>query len=140
MVSIFILVFFHTMDKRQFLLEYCSWCESWKIPNNTEINHIMVSFADHYNAISIERLPSKTKIGKDSWERFMKIILFCVSPSFPQLQRLFFFIKNIKKTTLQQVAGGNTPNIVLKRMLRYFLKTLPFKKILQFQEKKCFFY
>ena len=26
----------------------------------------MVSFTDHYNAISIDRLPSKTKIGKDS--------------------------------------------------------------------------
>ena len=94
-VSIFILVFFHTMDKRQFLLEYCSWCGSWKIPNNSEINHIMVSFADHYNAISIERLSSKTKIGKYSWERFMKIILFYVCPRFPQLQR-FFFIKNTK--------------------------------------------
>ena len=51
-----------------------------------------------------------------------------------------FLLKTQKTTTLQQVAGGNTPNIVLKRMLRYFLKTPPFKKILQFQEKKCFFY
>ena len=38
-----------------------------KIANNTMINRIMVSFTDHYNAISIDRLPSKTKIGKDSW-------------------------------------------------------------------------
>ena len=38
-----------------------------KIASNTKINHIMVSFTDHYNAISIDRLPSKTKIGKDSW-------------------------------------------------------------------------
>ena len=37
------------------------------IANNTKINHLMVSFADHYNAISIERLPSKAKTGKDSW-------------------------------------------------------------------------
>ena len=37
-----------------------------KIANNTKIIHRMVSFADHYNAISIDRLPSKTKIGKDS--------------------------------------------------------------------------
>ena len=36
------------------------------IANNTKINHLMVSFTDHYNAISIERLPSKAKIGKDS--------------------------------------------------------------------------
>ena len=38
-----------------------------KIANNTKINHIMVSFTNHYNAISIDRLPSKTKIGKYSW-------------------------------------------------------------------------
>ena len=35
-----------------------------KIANNTKINHVMVSFTDHYNAISLERLPSKVKIGK----------------------------------------------------------------------------
>ena len=65
-----------------------------KIANNTKIIHIMVSFTDHYNAISIDRLSSKTKIGKDSWNL---IILFYVSPRSPQLQRLFFFIKNTKK-------------------------------------------
>ena len=37
-----------------------------KIANNTNINHIMVSFTDLYNAISIDTLPSKTKIRKDS--------------------------------------------------------------------------
>ena len=36
-----------------------------KIANNTKINQIMVSFTDHYNAISFERLPPKTKIQKD---------------------------------------------------------------------------
>ena len=35
-----------------------------KIANNTKINHIMVSFINYYHAISIDRLPSKTKIGK----------------------------------------------------------------------------
>ena len=35
-------------------------------------------------------------------------------------------------TCLQQVTGGNTPNLVLKRMLRYFLKIPTLKKILQF--------
>ena len=34
--------------------------------------------------------------------------------------------------SLQQVTGGNTPNFVLKRMLRHFLKIPPLKKILQF--------
>ena len=36
-----------------------------KIDNSTKINHIMVSFTDHYHGISLDRLPSKTKIGKD---------------------------------------------------------------------------
>ena len=35
-------------------------------------------------------------------------------------------------TSLQQVTAGNTPNFALKRMLRYFLKIPPLKKILQF--------
>ena len=98
----------------------------------------MLSFTDHCNAISIDRLPSKTKIGEDSWKRFMKIILFYVGPSSPLLQRLSL-LKTQKTTTLQQVIGGNTPNIALKRTLRYFLKTPPLKKILQFHEKNCFF-
>ena len=36
-----------------------------KIANDTKINHIIVSFSNHYNAISLDRIPSKTKIGKD---------------------------------------------------------------------------
>ena len=28
-----------------------------KIANNTNINHMMVSFTDHYNAIYLDRLP-----------------------------------------------------------------------------------
>ena len=35
-------------------------------------------------------------------------------------------------TSFQQVTGGNTPNLVLKRMLRYFLNIPPLKKILPF--------
>ena len=35
-----------------------------KIANNTKINHIMVSFTDQYNAISIDRLPQKLKLEK----------------------------------------------------------------------------
>ena len=34
--------------------------------------------------------------------------------------------------SLQKVTGGNTPNLLLKRILRYFLKIPPLKKILQF--------
>ena len=35
-------------------------------------------------------------------------------------------------TSLQQVTGGNTPSLVLMRMLTYFLLIPPLKKILQF--------
>ena len=35
-----------------------------EIANSTKMNHIMVSFTDNYNAISLDRLPSKTKTGK----------------------------------------------------------------------------
>ena len=31
-----------------------------------KINHIMVFFTDHYNAISIDRLPAKNKTERDS--------------------------------------------------------------------------
>ena len=37
-----------------------------KIAKNTKINHVVVSFANHYIAISIDRLSSKTNIGKYS--------------------------------------------------------------------------
>ena len=88
----------------------------------------MVSFTDDYNATPLTD-PQKLKLEKI---QDTLIILFYVSPSSPQLQRLFFFIKSTKTTSLQQVTGGNTPNLVLKRMLRYFLKIPPLKKILQF--------
>ena len=104
-----------------------------KIANNRKINHITVSFTDLYNAISIDRLPSKTQIIKDSW-CFKKF--FNVSPSSPQVQRIGFFIKKKKKMTLQQVTGRNTTNFVLKRLLGHFLKTPPLKKILEFQDWK----
>ena len=36
--------------------------------------------------------------------------------------------------SLQQLIAGNTPNLVLKTMLRYFQKIPPLKKIFQFQD------
>ena len=59
---------------------------------------------------------------------------------FSSATKTSFFIKNTQKNIVQQVTGGNTPNIVLKRMVIYFLKTPPLNKILQFQEKIWFFY
>ena len=82
----------------------------------------MVSFTDYDNAISIDRLSSKTKIGKDSWKRFMKIILLCKPEFSSTTKTCIFLLKTQRTTTLQQVTSGKTPNIVLQRMLRYFLK------------------
>ena len=69
------------------------WCLYWyKIANNIKINHIMVSFTNHYNAISIDRLPSKAKIGKDSW--YFNNSLLC-KPKVSSSTNTFF-IKNTK--------------------------------------------
>ena len=51
-----------------------------KMVSNTKINHIMVSFTDHYDAIFIDRFPSKTKLEKIDGTL---IILFYVSVSSP---------------------------------------------------------
>ena len=37
-----------------------------------------------------------------------------------------------RTTSLQQVTAGNTQNLVFKRILRYFLKVPPLKKMLKF--------
>ena len=50
----------------------------------------------------------------------MKMIPLC-KPVFLSYKD-FFFIKTQKTTILQQVTGGNTTNIILKRMLWYFSK------------------
>ena len=53
----------------------------------------MVSFTDNYSAISIDRLPSKIKIGKDSW--YFNNSLLC-KPEFSPATKTSFFIKNTK--------------------------------------------
>ena len=68
----------------------------------------------------------KLKLEKDSRKRFMKIILSC-QPEFSSARNTFFLLKTQKAATLQQVTGGKTADIVLKRMLIYFPKTLPLK-------------
>ena len=65
-----------------------------KIANNTKINHIMVSFTDHYNAISIDRLPSKSKIGKDSCN-FNNSLLS--KPEVSSATETFLFLLKTKK-------------------------------------------
>ena len=50
-----------------------------------------------------------------------------------------YFIENTKKTTiLQQVTGGNTPNLVLKRMQGHFLKNPLLKKKIEYQDYEAY--
>ena len=69
-----------------------------------KINHIMVSFTDHYNANLIDRFPSKTKIGKDPW--YFSDSLLC-KPELSLSTKTFLFLSRTQNaTTLQQVTGG----------------------------------
>ena len=88
----------------------------------------MLSCTGLYHPISIDRLPLKTKIRKDS--RYFNNFLLC-KPDFSSATD-FFLLKTQKNPTLQQVTGGETPNLVLKRMLKLFLKIPTIKKILKF--------
>ena len=59
-----------------------------KAASNTKINHIVVSFTDHYNAIFIDRFSSQTKIGKDSW--YFNNFPLC-KPEFSSTTNTFLF-------------------------------------------------
>ena len=65
----------------------------------------MVSFIYHYNAISIDRLPSKTKIRK----KFMVtlIILFYEARVLLSCIDLFFLKKNKNKKTKNQYSASD---------------------------------
>ena len=102
-----------------------------KIASSGKIYCIMVSFIGHYNAISIDRLPSKTKIEKIYGTL---TILFYGSPNFTQLQIKCFFIKNTKNKYSSASDWWKNTNSCLKRMQGHFLKIPPLKKILQFQD------
>ena len=85
-----------------------------KITSNTKINHIMVSFTDHYNVIFIYRFPSETKTGKDSW--YFNNSFLC-KPQFSLTTKTFIFsLKTQNITTLQQATGGKTLILVLKKI------------------------
>ena len=89
-----------------------------KIASNTKINHIMVPFADHYNAIFIDRFPWKTNVGKDSWY-FNNSLLR--KPEFSLTIKTFLsLLKTQNTTTLQQVTVWKILNLVLKKMLELF--------------------
>ena len=51
-------------------------------------------------------------------------------------QNLLFFIKNTKNNHSSASEGGDIPNLVLKKMLEFFLKIPSLKKILKFWDWK----
>ena len=107
---------------------------SGSISSNTEINHIMVSVTNHYNATFTDIFPLKTKVGKDSW--YFNNSLLC-KPEVSSTWRTFIFLLEIQKTTtLQQVAGGKTLNLVLKAMLQIFRKIFTFSRKSNFSTEK----
>ena len=75
----------------------------YKIAKNTKINHIMVSFASHYNAIFTDRLPSKTKIGKCSW--YFNNSLICKSEVSSATKTFLFLLKYHTQVQLQWTAA-----------------------------------
>ena len=64
----------------------------------------MVSFTNHYNAISIDRLPSKTKTEKYSW--YFNNSLLCKYEVSSATKTFLFSIKNTKKQVQLQWAPG----------------------------------
>ena len=62
----------------------------------------MVSFTGHCNAISIDGLPSKTKIGKDSW--YFNISLLC-KPEFSSATKTFLFLLKTQKNNHSLESG-----------------------------------
>ena len=52
---------------------------------------MMVSFIDHYNAISVDRFPSKTKIGKKVLINDSLLLRKRVTPEFSSAAKTFFY-------------------------------------------------
>ena len=69
-------------------------------------------------------------------ERYFNNSLSCQSDFASATKNLLSLLKTQKITTFQQKTGGNTLDLVLKRMLEHVLKIQPFKKILEFQDWK----
>ena len=78
----------------------------------------MVSFTDDYTAIFIDRLPSKAKIGKDSW--YFNNFPLC-KPELSLTTDFSFFIKNTKHNH-SSASDWKILYLVLKKMLELFLK------------------
>ena len=82
------------------------------IANNTKINHIIISLTDRCTDISIDKLPLKTKTGKNSW--YFSNSLLCKPDFFSATNDLFSLL------ITQKNKNSST---------RTFLKISPLKKI-----------
>ena len=100
----------------------------------------MVSFTGHYNAISLDRLASKSKTGKGSWKRYRKIILFYVSLCFPQLQRLLFLYQNHKKAHYSASDWWEHTIYHFKENTKIPSKNSTTQANITISRKNCFFY
>ena len=74
--------------------------------------------------------PPQTVLNLNKNNTFFQYREPCEKPA----TKTFLFLLKTQKTITLQVTGGNTPNLVLRRMLRYFLKIPPLKKILRLKE------
>ena len=82
----------------------------------------MISFIDHYNAISIDR-PYSSK----AFNYYFNKSLLCSPNLSSATQGLLPFLK-----TQQTINVENTLNLVLKRMLVHCLINSPFRKLSEF--------
>ena len=89
------------IQDRQDLYWYLYW---YKNCLQYRINHIMASFTNHYNAISVARLPWKTKIGKYLW--YFNNFLLCKSEVFSATKTFLFLLETkTKQVQLQWTPG-----------------------------------
>ena len=90
----------------------------------------MISLSDHYNALHIDRLSSKIKIGKDLWHfnsSLLKKKDFCSTTI-----NMLSILGVRKKSYSSQLNGENTLNIKSKIIPDYLLKILQNRKTSEF--------
>ena len=105
-----------------------------KMANNTKINHIMISFTDHYNAISVEWLPAETKIGKES--KYFDNPHIC-KPEFSSATKYHIFsLKTQKNNHFSASDWWQNTEYSFKENATTFLIIPSLKKILKLQDLK----
>ena len=93
----------------------------------------------HYNVISNDRLPSKTKIGKDSGKRFRKKSRLCKS-QFSSATKTSFLIKKTKNSHTSTSDSWEYIKNRFTENAKILSKNSTKQGNLQFQETICFVY